>query len=205
MKYFENQNESKYNALATSVGTGDGAYSAPGSKEAWTATQSAGHRAFVEEIRGFSPRKELAMVGEKAWLSWAREWRWWRRTSLCERVGHCATTPLVFLPLPGDVRVAVHTPLITLFGGGINGGNSSAHVLLEWGDWMEAENAFVRHCLTAESFAIDIGANHGVFCLPMAHIARHGSVWAFEPASTTADLLETSRNANQLHNLVVCR
>jgi hypothetical protein len=39
----------------------------------------------------------------------------------------------------------------------------------------------------------------------MAHIARHGSVWAFEPASTTADLLETSRNANQLHNLVVCR
>jgi hypothetical protein len=56
------------------------------------------------------------MVGEKAWLSWAREWRWWRRTSLCERVGHCATTPLVFLPLPGDVRVAVHTPLITLFG-----------------------------------------------------------------------------------------
>jgi hypothetical protein len=77
--------------------------------------------------------------------------------------------------------------------GGRNGGNSSAHVLLEWGDWMEAD-AFVRHCLTAESLAIDIGANHGVFCLPMAQIARNGSVRAFEPASTTADLLETSRN-----------
>jgi hypothetical protein len=77
--------------------------------------------------------------------------------------------------------------------------------LVQWGDWMEAENAFVRRCLTAESSAIDIGANHGVFCLPMAQIARDGSVWAFEPASITADLLETSRNANQLHNLVVCR
>ena len=67
--------------------------------------------------------------------------------------------------------------------GGRNG-NSSAHVLLEWDDWMEAD-AFVLHCLTAESLAIDIGANHGVFCLPMAQIARNGSVWAFEPASTT--------------------
>jgi FkbM family methyltransferase len=35
--------------------------------------------------------------------------------------------------------------------------------------------------------AIDIGANHGVFCLPMAQIARNGSVWAFEPASTTEE------------------
>jgi hypothetical protein len=43
------------------------------------------------------------------------------------------------------------------------------------------------------------GGNSRAHCLPMAQIARDDSVWAFEPASTTADLLKTPRNANQLH------
>jgi len=39
----------------------------------------------------------------------------------------------------------------------------------------------------------------------MAKIAHAGKVWAFEPSSSTADLLETSEHANELHNLHVCR
>jgi hypothetical protein len=110
------------------------AFSETFKRAGWAATESATDRAFAEELRAFTTRTELAMAvrGEKAWLSWAREWRWWRRTSLCERVGHCATTPLVFLPLPGDVRVAVHPPALSL-AGGVNhgGGATTAHVLLE--------------------------------------------------------------------------
>ena len=64
---------------------------------------------------------------------------------------------------------------------------------------------FVRRFITADSFAIDIGANHGVYSLTMAKIASAGAVWAFEPASLTADLLETSKNVNSFENMTVCR
>ena len=141
---------------------------------------------------------QMAVCGEDSWAHLVRERRWWRRTSVCERVGHCDVAPLSFLPMPGDVRVAVHTPAAGF-------AEATAAILVEFGDWFEAETEFVRRCLTPESYAVDIGANHGVFALPMAKIASSGRVWAFEPASTTADLIETSRNANELHNLTVCR
>lgn len=67
------------------------------------------------------------------------------------------------------------------------------------------EMDFVRRCITADSFAIDIGANHGVYSLTIAKVASAGAVWAFEPASLTADLLETSKNVNEFHHMTVCR
>jgi FkbM family methyltransferase len=144
------------------------------------------------------PELRQALRGDPAWAELVREREWWRRTSVCERVGHCATTPVTFLPMPGDVRVCVHMPVLAL-------DEVTAYVLLEQGDWFEQELSFVRRLMTPDTIAVDIGANHGVFCLAMARRALAGAVWAFEPASATADLLETSRNANLLPNLHVVR
>jgi FkbM family methyltransferase len=162
--------------------------------------ETPGEKAFAKECRDykFTPELHMAVRGDAVWPHLVRERNWWRRTSLCEHVGHCAVTPVSFLPMPGDVRVCVHTPVF-----GFN--EVTAAVLLEFGDWFEDEMGFVRRLMTPESCTIDIGANHGCFCLTMAKLAPAGQSWAFEPSTTTCDLLETSRNANELQNLTICR
>ena len=73
-----------------------------------------------------TPELHMAVRGDAVWAHMVRERRWWRRTSLCERVGHCASTPLCFLPMPGDVRVCALRRIST-----------TTYSLLEWGDWFE--------------------------------------------------------------------
>ena len=172
----------------------------PWSKKAAGGLASAEDVAFAAELRAYAYEPELhqAVRGAAAWRHMSREREWWRRTSLCERVGHCAQAPLTFLPMPGDVRVCVHSPVHCEHEG-------TRFILLEWGDWMEQEISFIRRCVTADCFAVDIGANHGVFALSMAKTVRRGHVWAFEPACKTADLLETSKSANELETLSVVR
>src|ERR1700678_1015795 len=63
-------------------------------------------------------------------------------------------------------------------------------VLREQQDFFEDELPFVRQLLQPGQNVIDIGANYGVYTLPMAQkIGATGHVWAFEPASSTAQFL----------------
>ena len=61
----------------------------------------------------------------------------------------------------------------------------------------EDEIKFLRHLLQPGQRVIDVGANYGIYTLTMAKlVGPNGRVWAFEPASSTADLLAASIAAN---------
>ena len=71
------------------------------------------------------------------------------------------------------------------------------YVLREQHDWFEDEIKFLRRLLQHGDQVIDIGANYGVYALSMARtVGPAGRVWAFEPASGTADFLAASIAAN---------
>jgi FkbM family methyltransferase len=64
------------------------------------------------------------------------------------------------------------------------------YVLREQQDFFEDELKFVRKLLGPGQKVIDIGANYGVYSLPMAQkVGPSGHVWAFEPTSSTAQIL----------------
>ncbi|MEX1318032.1 MAG: FkbM family methyltransferase, partial [Synechococcaceae cyanobacterium] len=71
------------------------------------------------------------------------------------------------------------------------------YVLQEQGDWFEDEIRFLRRLVQPGQTVVDIGANHGVYALSLARkVGPTGQVWAFEPASDTAALLQASIAAN---------
>lgn len=79
-------------------------------------------------------------------------------------------------------------------------------VLAEQQDWFEDEIRFLRHLLQPGEQVLDIGANHGVYTLSMANtVGQHGHIWAFEPASSTAELLQRSLALNPLGNVTLIR
>ncbi len=57
----------------------------------------------------------------------------------------------------------------------------TTYVLLEQERWFETEFEFVEKLLDADSWALDIGANHGIYSLAMARCLPQGRVIAFEP------------------------
>lgn len=80
----------------------------------------------------------------------------------------------------------------------------TTYVLREQGDWFEDEIKFVRLFLKTNQKAIDIGANYGLFTLSMAKIVGPGgSIWAFEPASSTAALLCESIAINGFSHVLI--
>ncbi|MCU0530078.1 MAG: FkbM family methyltransferase [Cyanobium sp. Prado107] len=73
----------------------------------------------------------------------------------------------------------------------------TCYVLQEQGDWFEDEIKFLRRLVQPGQTVVDIGANVGVYALSLARkVGPTGQVWAFEPASDTAALLEASIAAN---------
>jgi protein O-GlcNAc transferase len=71
------------------------------------------------------------------------------------------------------------------------------YVLREQQDFFEDELPFVRQLLQPGQNVIDIGANYGVYTLPMAKkVGASGHVWAFEPSSSTAQFLAQGIAAN---------
>src|SRR5262249_30920935 len=83
-------------------------------------------------------------------------------------------------------------------------GSITTYVLLEQEDWFEKETAFLLRWLRPGMTVIDIGANLGVYSLPLARsVGPHGHVFAYEPASETRALLERSRTINRADNLHV--
>ncbi len=102
---------------------------------------------------------------------------------------HTATVVLV-----DGVRVAVPDSLNLI----------TPYVLLEQHDWFEDEIKFLRRLLQAGQKVIDIGANHGVYALSMAHaVGPTGYVWAFEPARETATLLAEGIAANGFEHVTL--
>jgi FkbM family methyltransferase len=78
----------------------------------------------------------------------------------------------------------------------------TTYVLLEQERWFEKEMDFLRHWLRPGMTVIDIGANLGVYSLPMARlVGQMGHVVAYEPSSETRALLERSRELNTAVNL----
>src|ERR1035437_624638 len=80
------------------------------------------------------------------------------------------------------------------------------YVLREQLDWFEDEIKFLRRLLQPGQKVIDIGANYGVYTLSMAKtVGPTGHVWAFEPASNTANLLAAGIAANDFTQIVLER
>jgi protein O-GlcNAc transferase len=80
------------------------------------------------------------------------------------------------------------------------------YVLCEQQDWFENEIRLLRRLLQAGDKVIDIGANYGVYTLSMARtVGPSGAVWAFEPASATAELLARSVELNGFKQVTLDR
>ena len=80
------------------------------------------------------------------------------------------------------------------------------YVLFEQHDWFEDEIIFLRRALEPGQQAVDVGANCGVYTLSIAKtVGPAGAVWAFEPASSTAALLEQGIAANAFTQVVLER
>lgn len=93
----------------------------------------------------------------------------------------------VVLTLVDGVRIVVPDSLDLI----------TPYVLREQQDFFEDELPFVRQLLQSGQNVIDIGANYGVYTLPMAQkVGASGHVWAFEPASSTAQFLAEGIAAN---------
>ena len=80
----------------------------------------------------------------------------------------------------------------------------TTYVLLEQEAWFEKEVAFLNHLLRPGMTAIDIGANLGVYSIPMARlVGPTGKIFAYEPGTEARTLLEKSRTLNQVCNLEI--
>ena len=100
----------------------------------------------------------------------------------------------VTLSLPGGVKICLPRPIRNL----------TTFVVREQGDWFEDEIKFLRRYLKPGMKVIDIGANYGVYTLSLAKaVGESGQVWAFEPASATAGLLQESAEVNGFDHVEV--
>ena len=79
----------------------------------------------------------------------------------------------------------------------------TTYVILEQEKWFEKEMAFLAGFLKPGTTAIDIGANLGVYSLPVARLVSPGEVFAYEPASEPRNLLSRSKALNAAANLQV--
>src|SRR3984893_15903051 len=80
----------------------------------------------------------------------------------------------------------------------------STYLLLEQERWFEKEMDFLRHWLRPGMTVIDIGANLGVYSVPIARlVGPMGRVFAYEPGSEARAFLERSRELNAAANLVI--
>ena len=100
----------------------------------------------------------------------------------------------IVLTLVDGVRIVVPDSLFQI----------TSYVLREQQDFFEDELPFVRQLLQPGQKVIDIGANYGVYTLPMAQkVGASGHVWAFEPASSTAQFLARGIAENGFEHVIL--
>jgi FkbM family methyltransferase len=80
----------------------------------------------------------------------------------------------------------------------------TTYVILEQEKWFEKEATFLARWLRRGMNVIDVGANLGVYSLPIARlVGPDGAVFSYEPASETRRLLKLSKKKNRANNLHV--
>jgi FkbM family methyltransferase len=80
----------------------------------------------------------------------------------------------------------------------------TTYVLLEQEEWFEKEIRFLRHWLRPGMTVIDIGANLGVYSLPMSRlVGPTGRVFAYEPGSEARNHLQRSQELNKIDNMQI--
>jgi FkbM family methyltransferase len=105
-------------------------------------------------------------------------------------------TATIMLTLNNTIKIVVPDSLDLI----------TPYVLQEQQDWFEDEIKFLRFLLQPGQKVIDIGANYGVYTLSMAEtVGETGKIWAFEPASTTAELLAASVGFNDFNQVIIDR
>jgi FkbM family methyltransferase len=78
----------------------------------------------------------------------------------------------------------------------------TTYVILEQEKWFEKEMTLLARWLRPGMSVIDIGANLGVYSLPIARlVGPEGQVFSYEPASETRRLLAISKASNGADNL----
>jgi FkbM family methyltransferase len=93
----------------------------------------------------------------------------------------------IVVRIHGDVDVCVPARI----------GEMTTYVLLEQEDWFEDELKFMRSVIQQRQRVVDIGANYGLYSLSLARrLGPLGRVFAFEPASQTAETLRRSISRN---------
>lgn len=81
---------------------------------------------------------------------------------------------------------------------------TTTYVLLEQEEWFEKEIIFLTHFLKPGMTAIDIGANLGVYSMPMARlVSPSGTIISYEPGGEARAFLEDSRESNGFGNLEI--
>lgn len=117
---------------------------------------------------------------------------WQEHTELAQHVA-ASDRKHVALPLANGLQVVVPNRLDLI----------TPYVIAEQGHWFEDEYPFVRKLLKEGDHTLDIGANYGLYSLVMGQaVGPSGSVHAFEPASSTADVLRHSLKLNGLTETV---
>ncbi len=100
------------------------------------------------------------------------------------------------LRIAGDVSVALPNQI----------GLMTTYVLLEQETWFEDEIGFLRRHLHPGVRIVDIGANYGMYSLPLARLAgAQGRVWSIEPSAQTSDYLRASADLNGFGHMTVIR
>lgn len=98
----------------------------------------------------------------------------------------------IMLPLRDGLSVSVPDEL----------GLITPYVVREQRGWFETEYAFVAKLVKPGSLVLDIGANYGLYTLELAkRLGPQGRLYAFEPASSTAQHLAWSLASNGLANV----
>jgi FkbM family methyltransferase len=98
------------------------------------------------------------------------------------------------LQLPDAVTLAVPATLQSI----------TTYVLLEQERWFEKEIEFLRRFLRPGMTVIDLGANLGVYGVPIARlVGRTGHMFAYEPGAEPRALLEVSRKLSGVPHLTI--
>lgn len=76
--------------------------------------------------------------------------------------------------------------------------------MLFYPDYNVREIDFLRSCLPRGGVFVDVGANVGLYSLPLsAHVGPEGFILAIEPGSVSLERLRFNVRASQAHNVVI--